>query len=322
MPLFIAHSGGTDRIYSIPADTAGGAAAVEHGSFTLPDDLTNPQALAVVGDSLVCADLSGSEIFWLPANTTFDTQAVATKRITYPRDDIGIITGLAIVGDNIYAVTSASGEIYVLPLNTADGDEATYTSISAGLLAVEKAMATDGTFLYINDPLGISVFNLTSSTRLRRFDRPSGITDVRSMAINGNDLYLGDNSGDEVGVIPADTADDATPTASRIFDLPSFLLAPFGMVFYSAEAVDPPGDPSNVAVTHTHNTASVTFDAGTGTIDSYEYKLGTADWVDTGSDSTTINLTGLDPETQYSIQVRSKNTGGNKQWNYSSKFYD
>ena len=52
----------------------------------------------------------------------------------------------------------------------------------------------------------------------------------QSITIDGNDLYIADTAGDEVFVIPADTADGATAVASRRFDLPTGLTNPRGMV--------------------------------------------------------------------------------------------
>ena len=51
---------------------------------------------------------------------------------------------------------------------------------------------------------------MPSGSDVRAFSLPSGLTSPVSMTIDGNDLYVADTTGDEVFVIPADTADGAT----------------------------------------------------------------------------------------------------------------
>ena len=280
MPLLIANSGGTDSIYSIPEDTANGQTAVENGNFELPSGLGIPQSVAISGDSILVSDASGHEIFFVPADTAFGTTAVETKKIFYPNNDIGTVTAMAVHGSNILLGTLFTPSIYVIALNTVDDATATVSqTISAGLGSSVNGFAIDGDTLYINDENGITVFDLTNNTALRSFNRPSGITDVRGIAVNGNSLYLANNANDSITEVAADTANGVAATAVKTFTLPSNLLSPFGMAFYT-ESSTPSFSESSYAFT------DVAIAVGT--------VVGTVVATDADNDTLSYSLTGTD----------------------------
>ena len=74
-----------------------------------------------------------------------------------------------------------------------------------------------------------------------------------------------------------------------------------------------PGTPSPSASNVSYTTATVSWtapSAGSSAIDLYEYAINGSGWVSNGT-STTINFTGLTPNTAYSVKVRAhNNTGG------------
>ena len=80
------------------------------------------------------------------------------------------------------------------------------------------------------------------------------------MRIDGNDLYIADNTGDEVFVVPADTAHDATATITRRFDLPSGLTFPYGMTIDGNDLyiTDNTGDEVFVVPANTAHDATAT----------------------------------------------------------------
>ena len=147
--------------------------------------------------------------------------------------------------------------VFVFPEDTAnDGTPSGSNVRDFNLPSVSpESMTIDGDDLYIASRVGTGAevivipadtadgTTLTDSDIIRRFDLPSGLTFPRGMAINGNDLYISDQTGDEVFVIPADTADGGTAVASRRFDLPSNLTTPLSMTIdgddlYIADSTD------------------------------------------------------------------------------------
>ena len=80
------------------------------------------------------------------------------------------------------------------------------------------------------------------------------------MAIAGNDLYIADDSGDEVFVVPADTADGQTASVSRRFNLPSAISSPQGMSLNANDLciVDSTDDDLYIIPADTANNATAT----------------------------------------------------------------
>ena len=109
------------------------------------------------------------------------------------RLNISTARGMTISGNDLYIVDVVDDVVYIVPADTADGT------------------------------------TLTNNDIVRQFNLPSDLTVPLAMTISGNDLYVADGTGDEVFVMPANTADDGTAVASRRFDLPAFLTSPQGM---------------------------------------------------------------------------------------------
>ena len=66
---------------------------------------------------------------------------------------------------------------------------------------------------------------------LRTYDLPETITSPHAALLDGDGyLHIADTSGDEVAVIPTDTADGAMAVAIRIYLLPTTITSPRGMV--------------------------------------------------------------------------------------------
>ena len=192
MPLYCPHynSGGMGSIYVFPEDTANNGTAVADSTFTLPTTIGEPQGVAISGNDLYIAETN--EINVVSADTADGTTATVSRSFTLP-PNISTARGMTISGNDLYIVDVVDDVVYIVPADTANGT------------------------------------TLTNNDIVRQFNLPSDLTVPLAMTISGNDLYVADGDGDEVFVMPADTANNGTAVESRRFDLPAFLTSPQGM---------------------------------------------------------------------------------------------
>lgn len=75
----------------------------------------------------------------------------------------------------------------------------------------------------------------------------------------------------------------------------------------------PPSAPTNLSEIHSFTTATIDWDAGTGDLSSYEYRVDGGSVTDIGN-VLTVDLTSLTPGTTYLFEVRSVGPGGSSAW--------
>ena len=122
---------------------------------------------------------SGDTIRVIPKDTPPGETATATRTMTLPAGN-GNCVGIAIDGDDIYSLDGVDKRIYIFPKDTSDGQQAT-------------------TSRTINFPT-------------------TGFTNLRTMAIDGDDVYC--FNANQISVLPKDTPDGQTATISRTINSP------------------------------------------------------------------------------------------------------
>ena len=194
MPLYVPQlqTSGTNRIEVLvfPEDTANDGTAVADRTFTVINTSEEPYGAAISGNDLYVA--IRNTVYVAPADTADGQTATLSRSFTLP-PAISAARGMTISGNNLFIVDVVDDVVYIVPADTAD--ETT----------------------------------LTNNDIVRQFNLPSDLTVPTGMTISGNDLYVVDTDGDEVFVLPADTANNGTAVASRRFDLPSTLTSSQGM---------------------------------------------------------------------------------------------
>ena len=200
---------------------------------------------------LYCPNNSLRNMYVFPEDTANDGTAVADSTFTLPNSEPA---GVVISGNDLYV--AQANIINVVPADTADGTTAT-VSRSFTLppnISAARGMTISGNDLYIVDVVDDVVYivpadttngtTLANSDIVRQFNLPSDLATPLGMTISGNDLYVVDTDGDEVFVMPANTANNGTAVESRRFDLPSTLTSPQGMTINGNDlyVVDTTGD--------------------------------------------------------------------------------
>ena len=271
MALYLAHSAfASSRIYVFPETTENDQTAVADRSFGLPQNvnhngvtvsITNPQAVAIDGNDLYIADRTGREIFVVPADTADGATASITRRFVLPAD-ISNPHGLAIDGNDLFAVDVNDDSVYIVNADTADNTTATIQRI----INLPQNVNHNGVTVSINDPLGLAIdgndlyianavpgVNLQQSTSAifiipantadgaiasitRRISVAGRIRNTDGIAIDGNDLYIANNSANAIYNIAADTADNTIATIIKQFGTPTGASVPLGLTFASDQA--------------------------------------------------------------------------------------
>lgn len=85
------------------------------------------------------------------------------------------------------------------------------------------------------------------------------------------------------------------------------------LIVVLGDALTPPGTPTNLDEIHTADTATLSWDASTGSVDGYEVRIDGGTPVDVG-DVLEHEFTGLTGGTTYDLEVRAYGPGGDSGW--------
>ena len=181
-------------------------------------------------------DSGNRRLFTVAADTANNATAQVISSVTLP-STLASPEGIVVDGSDLYIVSRSQRRVGVVPANTTTGATTRLFYLPSSISS-PYGMALSGDDLFIVNGSGVHVLskntaNGTTATVTRRFNLPSGLSNPQGAVADGNDLYIvGDSfSSDDVFVVPANTANNTTPTTAntRRFSLPSGIATPRGL---------------------------------------------------------------------------------------------
>ena len=256
MPLIYTFSGFPDTIIEIPHDTADGQTPPnsEVTTWTFPTTISDPRSVAIDSDGNVYAGDNGSHAVYRLNLPVGGGDATIAQTINLPSDIIAL-TGLAIDSNaNLYIAEPISDDIFKIALSslTFTNDVASPANSdfdrirSPSNISNPQALAIDSSdILYIADTTDDGIYRIALSSLTFTNDiaspsdsdfgivtLPSAISSPFAITVdNSGNLYIADQSDDDIYVILANTADNTTATIQSQWNLPTTSTSPSGLAF-------------------------------------------------------------------------------------------